>query len=58
MFTLHIWVMHGEASAIKWRGRIQNLRSGEVSNCVDWDSLIAYIEETLHEQNNKSLHDS
>ena len=53
LFTLRIWLVNGDAPAFEWRGRLQNLQSGEVNYCTNWDSLIACIEDALREQNDK-----
>ena len=55
LFTLRVWMVNGEHAAPTWRARLQDLRSGEVNYCRDWDALIACLEETLREQNDKSV---
>ena len=57
LFTLRIWLVNEESPALEWRGRVQNLHSGEVNYCANWDSLIACIEETLRDQKDVSISD-
>ena len=54
LFTLRIWSANEEETAPQWRSRLQNLQSGEVNFCRDWDTLVATIEKALHEQNQES----
>jgi hypothetical protein len=56
LFTLRIWSSN-EDSAPEWRARFQDVQSGEVTYCADWDSLIARIEETLREQGDRTPSD-
>ena len=53
LFTLRIWAVKEGGTAPKWRSRLQNIQSGEVQFCTNWDSLIACLEESLREQNEK-----
>ena len=49
LFTLRIWAVNEEATAPQWRSRLQNIQNGEVHFFRDWQSLIASIEDALHE---------
>ncbi|PJB67890.1 MAG: hypothetical protein CO094_02685 [Anaerolineae bacterium CG_4_9_14_3_um_filter_57_17] len=57
LFTLRVWMVNGDHAAPTWRARLQNIQSGEVNYCRDWNALIACIEEALREQNHKSVSD-
>jgi len=52
LFTLRIWLVNRDAPAFEWRGRLQNLHSGEVTFFKNWQEMIACLEENLNEQNN------
>ena len=49
LFTLRIWSVEGEDAAPQWRVRLQDVYSGEVTYCANWDSLIACIEGSLRD---------
>ncbi len=49
LFTLRIWSVEGGDAAPQWRARLQDVRSGEVTYCANWDSLIACIEGSLRD---------
>lgn len=49
LFTLRIWSVEGEDAAPRWRVRLQDVHSGEVTYCTNWDSLIACIEGSLRD---------
>lgn len=49
LFTLRIWSVEGEDTAPRWRVRLQDVQSGEVTYCTNWDSLVACIEASLHD---------
>jgi hypothetical protein len=49
IFTLRIWAANKGGTAPQWRSRLQNIQSGEVTFCHNWENLIANIEEMLRE---------
>lgn len=56
LFTLRIWIVNGDANAFQWRGRLQNIQSGEVYFCKDGNTLVKLIENSLLESN-KQIND-
>ena len=51
LFTLRIWSVEGEDAAPRWRVRLQNVQSGEVTFFKDWQEMVACIEESLRDDN-------
>ena len=49
LFTLRVWRVNGNAHALEWRVRLQNVHSGEVHYCNNGKALIALLDELLLE---------
>ncbi len=47
MFTLRMWPEALGDGQIEWRGKVQHVLSGEARYFRDWDTLIAYLQDTL-----------
>ena len=55
LFTLRIWSVSKAESPLQWRSRLQNIQSGEVTFCRDWENLIAKIEDALLQEKYNSM---
>ncbi|RME65452.1 MAG: hypothetical protein D6790_01815 [Caldilineae bacterium] len=49
-FTLRLWKEDVDAETPIWRGRLQNLASGEVRYFQDWEALVERLMELMVEE--------
>ena len=49
LFTLRVWQTDSGEGQSEWRGKLQNVESGEIRYFRDWPALIPYLCEMLAE---------
>ena len=47
LFTLRVWPEDVEDGSTEWRGRIQHTASSETVYFRDWESMLAFLKNTL-----------
>jgi hypothetical protein len=47
LFTLRVWREDLGEGRVEWRGKVQHVMSGETRYFRDWQTLVAFIQETL-----------
>jgi hypothetical protein len=47
LFTLRFWPEETSGDHIEWRGKLQQVSSGEMIYFRDWDALVEFLESAL-----------
>lgn len=53
LFTLRVWPEEGEKGHTEWRGKVQHVTSGEARYFRDWETMLAFLLETLDSSHEK-----
>jgi len=53
LFTVRLWAEEIGEGQTEWRGRVQNLTSGEAYYFRDWSTLIAHLLQMLPQPESK-----
>jgi hypothetical protein len=49
LFTLRVWAIPSEGSAVEWRGKLQALPNGEAQYFHGWEELVSRLEAMLYQ---------
>jgi hypothetical protein len=47
LFTLRFWPEEAEGGRVDWRGKLQQVSSGETIYFRDWEALVGFLHKTL-----------
>jgi hypothetical protein len=50
LFTVRMWPEEIEEGRVEWRGKVQNVLSGETRYFREWDALSAFIRSSIHQE--------
>jgi len=50
LFTVRIWREDLTDNRIEWRGQVQHVTSGKARYFRDWQTMVAFLQETLTDQ--------
>ena len=50
LFTIRVWREDLADNRVEWRGQVQHVISGKGRYFRDWQTMVAFLQETLTEQ--------
>ena len=55
LFTLRIWLEQANGSSPEWRGKIQDVHTGERHYFRDWPNLVSHLRTMVPEEPNLDI---